>query len=189
MGSTPSQDSLGKIKPPPPCNGHPGHPGGHPTGHQGIHTHPTFVPIQPAMIGGHHPHHAPTPPMRQHPQYPQYPYTHPHPQSNGLPHTLPVVSRGDEQPQHTTTLPTHRPMGLINGQMYPMAPMPGGMAGGQPLAPHQVFDDPRHEQLGRELLEFNDDLMSQSEAMSDNEEAAPMLPRIAPDTGVYTSVV
>ena len=74
-------------------------------------------------------------------------------------------------------------MGLINGQMYPVAVMAGGMAGGQPLAPHQVFDDPRHEQLGRELLEFNDDLMSQSEAMSDNEEAAPMLPRIAPDTG------
>ncbi|XP_030833475.1 roundabout homolog 1 isoform X2 [Strongylocentrotus purpuratus] len=185
MGSTPSQDSLGKIKSPPPCNGHPNsHPNGHPGAHQGIHTHPTFVPIQPAMIGGHHPHHAPALPMRQHPQYPQYPYTHPHPQSNGLPHTLPVISRGDEPQQHTTTLPIHRPMGLINGQMYPVAVMAGGMAGGQPLAPHQVFDDPRHEQLGRELLEFNDDLMSQSEAMSDNEEAAPMLPRIAPDTGL-----
>ncbi|XP_063960198.1 roundabout homolog 1-like [Lytechinus pictus] len=168
-----SQDPVGKIKSPPPCNSQASHPP--------IHTHPTFVPIQPAMIGGHHPHHAPALPMRQHPQYPVYPYTHPHPQSNGLPHTLPVISRGDEQ--QTTTLPIHRPMGLVNGQMYPM-PTGGMSAGGQPLAPHQVFDDPRHEQLGRELLEFNDDLMSQSEAMSDNEEALPMLPRIAPDTGL-----
>ena len=58
-----------------------------------------------------------------------------------------------------------------------------GMQGAQPLAPHQVFADPRHEQLGRELLEFNDDLMSQSEAMSDNEEGTPMLPSLGTNTG------
>ncbi len=39
---------------------------------------------------------------------------------------------------------------------------------------HKVFEDPRHEQLGKELLEFNDD-MSQSEMMSDPEEETPML--------------
>ncbi|XP_071487948.1 roundabout homolog 2-like [Diadema antillarum] len=179
MGADPStmqlQDSISKPKPLPPCNGH-----------------PTFVPIQPALMssGGHPPthQHAPALPMRQHPQQLSYPYTapftHPHTvQSNGLPHTLPVVSRGDDQllGQHpmgvATTLPQR---GLMNGQYPPMS----GVQGVQPLAPHQVFEDPRHEQLGRELLEFNDDLMSQSEAMSDNEEAQPMLPRIGGNTGL-----
>ena len=40
---------------------------------------------------------------------------------------------------------------------------------GDAIAPRQVFEDPRHEQLGKELLEFND-AMSQSEICSDNED-------------------
>ena len=44
---------------------------------------------------------------------------------------------------------------------------------------HKVFEDPRHEQLGKELLEFNDD-MSQSEMMSDAEEETPMLNHAPP---------
>ncbi|XP_071959591.1 uncharacterized protein [Antedon mediterranea] len=40
---------------------------------------------------------------------------------------------------------------------------------------HQVFEDPRHAELGQELLQFNDDV-SQSEAMSDNEDLRPVMP-------------
>ncbi|XP_033109973.1 roundabout homolog 1-like [Anneissia japonica] len=40
---------------------------------------------------------------------------------------------------------------------------------------HQVFEDPRHAELGKELLQFNDDV-SQSEAMSDNEDLRPVIP-------------
>ncbi|XP_022095861.1 roundabout homolog 1-like isoform X2 [Acanthaster planci] len=43
------------------------------------------------------------------------------------------------------------------------------------LASKRLFEDPRHEQLGKELLEFNDD-MSQSEILSDNEDLTGMLP-------------
>ncbi|XP_038047943.1 roundabout homolog 1-like isoform X2 [Patiria miniata] len=39
------------------------------------------------------------------------------------------------------------------------------------LASKRLFEDPRHEQLGKELLEFNDD-MSQSEILSDNDDMA-----------------
>ena len=55
-------------------------------------------------------------------------------------------------------------------------------AGGACLATKRLFEDPRHEQLGKELLEFNDD-MSQSEILSDND-YAPMTPvRTRPITG------
>lgn len=53
------------------------------------------------------------------------------------------------------------------------------MDGGHHLAPRQVFEDPRHAEIGEELLQYND-MMSQSEAQSDNEEGQPMLANITP---------
>lgn len=86
-----------------------------------------------------------------------------------------------------------QPIARPNGQ-YPQEgvhyPQNGGHHpsenGGHHLAPKQVFEDPRHAEIGQELLQYND-LMSQSEAPSDNEEGHPMLPRITPGINMYMS--
>ena len=85
------------------------------------------------------------------------------------------LPRKQTPPQHMH--PAHggtpQPGGAVqNGHVQPTAENLHSSAG--TALSHKVFEDPRHEQLGKELLEFNDD-MSQSEMMSDPEEETPML--------------
>ncbi|XP_072048586.1 roundabout homolog 2-like [Amphiura filiformis] len=116
---------------------------------------------------------APLPPLRQHHSMsPEFtgetagllPANGQHPNSNSI-----HGSKGAIQ-EHVmpNNLSSHQKE-LHMEQTVPLLSNLPDRTGGDTLATRQVFEDPRHEQLGKELLEFNDE-MSQSEMCTDNEE-------------------
>lgn len=128
------------------------------------------------------------PTMHHHHYPPQYPSVHhnqrtyPHVDAYwGGPLGLPQGSRIDPSSGRVFQ-PISRPTGQYpqEGVHYPQNGVHHPSEnGGHNLVPKQVFEDPRHAEIGQELLQYNE-LMSQSEAPSDNEEGHPMLPRITP---------
>lgn len=132
------------------------------------------------------------PAMHHYPsQYPPIHYnqrTFPHIDAyRGAPVSMPPGTRLDSSGGRVFQ-PISRPNGQYHqdGGLYPQNGVPHSsesphypMDGGHHLAPRQVFEDPRHAEIGEELLQYND-MMSQSEAQSDNEEGQPMLANITP---------
>ncbi|XP_071806163.1 roundabout homolog 2-like isoform X3 [Asterias amurensis] len=123
---------------------------------------------------------APTPPIRQfHPISPNNITT------ADTQHTMPGVMLPaiSHRPQPTNSMPNKlgnnrsgSPADRMQQSRHDVPDRPTEATqshpGGSCLATKRLFEDPRHEQLGKELLEFNDD-MSQSEILSDNEESGP----------------
>ncbi|XP_071806287.1 roundabout homolog 2-like isoform X1 [Asterias amurensis] len=132
-----------------------------------------------------HPHMdtAPAPPIRQHHSMtPAYPNNDSH---HTYPGGVPYDNHASHRPQPTNSLPNKlgnnrsgSPADRMQQSRHDVPDRPTEATqlhpGGSCLATKRLFEDPRHEQLGKELLEFNDD-MSQSEILSDND-YAPMSP-------------
>ncbi len=91
-------------------------------------------------------------------------------QANGHPNSNSIHSSKGAPQEHVmpNNLSSHQKE-LHMEQTVPLLSNLPDRTGTDSLASRQVFEDPRHEQLGKELLEFNDE-MSQSEMCTDNEE-------------------
>ncbi|XP_022095889.1 roundabout homolog 2-like [Acanthaster planci] len=126
---------------------------------------------------------APLPPVRQH--HSMTPASYQHDVHHTYPGGVPCESHSSHRPLPTNSLPnklgSNRSGTPTSRMQQPHSEVsdrpsdPDHSQRGVPyLASKRLFEDPRHEQLGKELLEFNDD-MSQSEILSDND-YAPMSP-------------
>ncbi|XP_038047946.1 roundabout homolog 1-like isoform X2 [Patiria miniata] len=126
---------------------------------------------------------APIPPVRQH--HSMTPAVYQHDVHHTYPGGVPYDGHSSHRPPPTNSLPNklgnnrsgtpadHRQQ--PHSETHDRPSDPDHTQRGVPyLASKRLFEDPRHEQLGKELLEFNDD-MSQSEILSDND-YAPMSP-------------